>query len=149
MSKVLPFRNKAQPPSSDVPEKPSPSAIFENCRFEENTVGAVFEDYDFEMKNTDFVKNGIGVVAGTNDEQLLKILSQCSAMERFKFAGELSEISKVEDGTQQEKMLRESSIVKKLAVLSDVATATAWLKDIYDGISTIDLETLIQKLMGG
>tara|TARA_R110001583_G_scaffold100526_1_gene246566 strand:+ start:1874 stop:2314 length:441 start_codon:yes stop_codon:yes gene_type:complete len=146
MSNILPFKKKVQSPK--VPN--SPRISMDGCNFEENGIGMLLGDgVDVEMKDTTFKRNGVGIVAGDLDEQFLHILKSATAPERFKFAQELGDISKVQEPSEITELILKSTLGQKLTNIASVATVSTWLSNIIQGASTIELDQLILTIMGG
>lgn len=146
MSKILPFKKKKQ-----LPKVPAgPSITMDGCHFGKNGIGMLLGDgVDVEMNNTTFTENRVGIVAGDLDEQFLHILKSATAPERFKFAQELGDISKVKDSSERAELIFKSTLGQKLTNIASVATVSTWLSNIIQGTSTIELDKLIQIIMGG
>ncbi|WP_417437872.1 hypothetical protein [Idiomarina sp.] len=146
MSKILPFKKKTQ---KVRPPTKGPTISMKGCHFEKNGIGMLLgEGVEVDMKTTKFTDNGIGIVAGELDEQFLQILKSATAAERFKYAQEVGDIAKCENSEKRSKLIANSSIGQKLANIANVATASTWLTNVIDGASKIDLDKLIQTIMG-
>jgi len=145
MSKVLPFRKKKA--QHEAPKQTTIS--LDGCHFEKNGIGMLLgEDVKAELKDTKFIDNGVGIVAGELDERFLDLLKSASAAERFKYAQELNDIAKAENDMVRNKLISRSTLGKKLAHLASIATVSSWLQSIVKGVSKIDLDKLIQTIMG-
>ncbi len=122
----------------------------EDCHFEKNKIGMSLGDrVDVEMRGTTFIENGIGIIAGDLDKKFLHILQSATGLERFKFAEEIRDISKVEETCDRAELISRSTLGQKLTNIANVATVTKWLSDIIQGVSTIELDKLIEAVMGG
>ena len=152
MSNQLPDHETNSATKLDESSPRQPSVKIGTGHFEKNGIGIVTfgQPGAVEMDKATFIDNGVAIVSmhESIDEKLLQALSQFGAKERFEFANELSDIAKA-DSSQQETMIRESSVVEKLSAVADVATVSTWLANIYAGASAIDFDKLIQTIMGG
>ena len=145
MTKSLPFKKKKQTFS---PLKVATISM-EGCHFEKNGIGMLLgESVQVDMKATKFINNGIGVVAGELDEQFLHLIKSATPAERFKYAQEVGDIAKCDNLEKRSELIANSSIGQKLANKANVATVSTWLSNVIDGASKIDLDKLIQTIMG-
>lgn len=154
MSKPLPFKKK-KPIVNFVQGAPilnhkkGASIRFQGCDIRDNGIGMLLGDgVEVDMINTTLAGNGVAIVAGDLNEQFLHLLKSATVTDRFKFAQEIGDIAKCSDPVTRSQMISKSTIGQKLANIANIATVSSWLADVIDGVSTIDLDKLIQTIMG-
>ncbi len=151
MTNVIPFRRKKVVETEPKKNSPMGASIkMTDCHLEGNGIGMLLGDgVEVDMDNTRFVNNGAGIVAGSLDEQFLQILKTATATERFKFANELSGIVGESDNQKRQELIKKSSLGQKLSTVANVATVGSWLGEVIEGVSSMDLNTVMQTIMGG
>jgi hypothetical protein len=147
MSKVIPFRKKTTP-ANRSPETNSMIKM-KDCHFEDNGIGMLLgEGVEVDMDSTTFLNNGAAIVAGSIDDQMLKLLADSLPSERFGFAADLDRISKIPNKEQRIQEIEKSSLASKLSSVANLATVTTWLNDVVEGVSNVDFESVLNTIMG-
>lgn len=149
MTNVLPFRKKKVVVNKPENTHSRSSMKFTDCHFEDNGIGMLLgEGVDVDMGNTTFVKNGIGVVAGSLDERLLQTIEMASREERFKYAGELSEIKAATDKQKRDVLIKKSSFFQRLSTVADAVTVGTWVNLMLTGNGPVVFEHVMKAIMG-
>ncbi|WP_025820677.1 hypothetical protein [Shewanella marina] len=151
MTNVIQFRRKKVVDTKPEKNFSMGSSIkMTNCHLEGNGIGMLLGDgVEVNMDNTRFVNNGTGIIAGSLDEQLLQMLKTATTTERFNYANELSNIVDEPDTKKRQELIKKSNLGQKLSTVANVATVGSWLGGIIGGVGSIDLNTVMQTIMGG